>query len=303
MKVWAGEMYDMLIKEDNAGKLPEFVVSSQELQRVPLTLMSGANDVLPVCTRMNMLEKKVEEMVDNMANFTKGQLLLNKLQVPVPNDVSYANALQGANGGGLDGVHPLGTPVRPRVGSFADAAVIVQKRKQRELASVATPVRQPGQVVQPQTEGPHGGQGAKQVVVPKVPKKQCFGASKIKATGRADWAAPVEVFVSNTSPDITGDDVKVILKLCADDIKASEGNEFLADFTVKAAKCLTKPEIENPRTKCWKVSVPFRYKEYIMSDLAYPIGWSHRPWYPPKFKSKEEHESEQQAKRARQNNM
>ena len=47
-----------MMKEDNTGKLPEFVVSSQELQRVPLALMSGANDVVPVCTRMNLFEKE-----------------------------------------------------------------------------------------------------------------------------------------------------------------------------------------------------------------------------------------------------
>ena len=61
VKVWAAELYDYMMKEDNVGKLPEFVVSSHELQRVPLALMSGANDVLPVCTKMNILEKKMED--------------------------------------------------------------------------------------------------------------------------------------------------------------------------------------------------------------------------------------------------
>ena len=83
VKVWAAEMYDIMMKEDNVEKLPEFVVSSQELQRVPLALLSGANDVVPVCTRMNMLEKKMEEMVDTMTKFTKGQIL-SAVQIPVP---------------------------------------------------------------------------------------------------------------------------------------------------------------------------------------------------------------------------
>jgi hypothetical protein len=76
----------------------------------------------------------------------------------------------------------------------------------------------------------------------------------------------------------------------------------LADFEVKDAKCMTRSEIENPRTKCWRVSVPFKYKEYIMSDLAYPMGWSHRPFYPPKQKTREENEAEQLAKRNRLGN-
>jgi hypothetical protein len=80
-------------------------------------------------------------------------------------------------------------------------------------------------------------------------------------------------------------------------------NENLADFAVKDAKCLTRPDIENPRTKCWKVSVPFKFKDYILSDMAYPMGWCHRPFYPPKQKSKEEIEAEQLAKRSKQTAM
>ena len=62
---------------------------------------------------------------------------------------------------------------------------------------------------------------------------------------------------------------------------------------------MTRSNFENPRTKCWRVSVPFKYKEYILSDLAYPMGWCHMPFYHPKKKSKEELEAEQAAKRNR----
>ena len=118
------------------------------------------------------------------------------------------------------------------------------------------------------------------------------------ATAGSDWAAPVEVFISNTCPDLTGDDIKHILKLCADDAKAD--NKELESFTVKDVKCLTRSEIENPRTKCWRVSVPFKYKDYIMSDLAYPMGWGHRPFFPPKLKP--QHDNDQQSKRNRVEN-
>ena len=304
VKVWAGEMYDTLVKEDNVGKLPEFVVSSQDLQRVPMALMSGANDVVPVCTRMNMLEKKVEDMLETISKVSKGQLQ-NTLQVP---SMSYANAAQGTGGtntnqgaGTLAGALSLRTPVRTRAGSFGD---VVNKRKHVEVSPGPVSVGPPGNVVQPVPGGSQG-QAAKEVSGSGVrtQRKQCYGSSKVNTSGRADWAAPVDIFLSNTCPDITEDEIKEILKLCADDAKTSEGNEYLADFSVKGVKCLTRPEIENPRTKCWKVSVPFRYKEYIMSDIAYPMGWCHRPFYPPKPKSKEELDTEQPAKKTRDNNM
>ena len=314
VKVWAAEMYDIMMKEDNSEKLPEFVVSSQELQRVPLALLSGANDVVPICTKMNLLEKKMEDMVDTVTKLANGQVMSSG-QVPLvapgvyPGEGgSYANIVQGATG--INGVNSLpSTPVRPRVGSFGGAGV---KRKLGENVNTGntTPAGPNVQIEAGKVAGQSGaakgqdGPPRDQNRQQRTQRKQCFGTSKISATsGKADWAAPVEVFISNTSPDITEEDVKEILKMCADDVKSAEGNEHLSEFNVKNVKCLTRPDIENPRTKCWRVSVPFQYKEYILSDIAYPMGWSHRPFYPPKQKSKEEMDSEQQAKRTKQTTM
>ena len=196
---------------------------------------------------------------------------------------------------------PPGTPFRGRAGSFSDL-VNGGKRKHEENVSIAVTGVQHGVGDQTGQAGAGGGGpgvgGGSQP--PRVPRKQCFGASKVVATaGKADWAAPVEVFISNTSPDVTEEEIKEILKLCADDAKTVAGNEILEDFAVKNVKCLTRPEFENPRTKCWRVSVPFRFKEYIMSDVAYPMGWSHRPFYPPRQKPKEGSDAEQLAKRNR----
>jgi hypothetical protein len=140
VKVWGAEIYDIMMKEDYAEKLPEFVVSSQELQRVPLALLSGANDVVPICSRMNSLEKKMEDMVDTMMKFTKGQILSAMqasvaLSAPSPSG-SYAS-VAGQSGAvqpgvGQQGLRPPGTP-RVRVGSFSDVAAAL-KRKHEEVA-------------------------------------------------------------------------------------------------------------------------------------------------------------------------
>ena len=160
--------------------------------------------------------------------------------------------------------------------------------------------QQNSQVVHTGGNGTDGGWQLPEL--PHAARKQCYGSSKVVAKGRTDWAAPVEVFVSNTSPDISEEEIKEVLKLCADDANASQGTLELGDFIVKDVKCLTKPDLENPRTKCWKVSVPLKYREYIMSDLAYPVGCCHWPFYPPKQKSREEREAEQLAKRNKTDN-
>ena len=40
--------------------------------------------------------------------------------------------------------------------------------------------------------------------------------------------------------------------------------------------------IPNPRTLCWKVTVPHREREYMMKDESFPEGWAHRRFFPPR---------------------
>ena len=46
-------------------------------------------------------------------------------------------------------------------------------------------------------------------------------------------------------------------------------------------KCLNNLEVDpNPRTRCWKITVPYKIKELMVRDELYPTGWSHRQFYP-----------------------
>ena len=103
VKVWAGEIYDLMMKDENEDRVPEFAVSSQELQRVPLSLMSGANDVVPVCTRISTLENRMEKMMDEVSMFTMGKVL--SPQYPHVS-ASYGSAAAVE----VNGVQPPSTP-------------------------------------------------------------------------------------------------------------------------------------------------------------------------------------------------
>ena len=48
-------------------------------------------------------------------------------------------------------------------------------------------------------------------------------------------------------------------------------------MTVLDVECLTKEE--EPRTKCWKVVVPFKFKDLMERDELYPEGWRHRKFF------------------------
>ena len=63
------------------------------------------------------------------------------------------------------------------------------------------------------------------------------------------------------------------------------------DLIVLDVKCLTNFELNpNPRTKCWKITVPYKFKDIMTCDDLYYSGWTHRPYYPPKLNKAKRHQ-------------
>ena len=50
----------------------------------------------------------------------------------------------------------------------------------------------------------------------------------------------------------------------------------MSNFDVSDVELLTK---EKPRTKCWKVEVPYKHRELMEKDEMYPLGWRHRKFF------------------------
>ena len=50
---------------------------------------------------------------------------------------------------------------------------------------------------------------------------------------------------------------------------------------INEVKCLNNLETDpNPRTKCWRITVPFAFKSLMEDDNLFPAGWTHRKFYP-----------------------
>ena len=87
-------------------------------------------------------------------------------------------------------------------------------------------------------------------------------------------AAPVEIFVGNTNPRATEEKVKEVLLLSASMMPEKP------ELIINEVKCLNNLEVDpNPRTRCWKISVPYAWKDLMDDDNLYPAGWSHRKFY------------------------
>ena len=85
-------------------------------------------------------------------------------------------------------------------------------------------------------------------------------------------AAPLEFNVGNTTPKATPEIIKAVISKCA----AQLGKEV----QVLDVKCLTNG-FDNPRTKSWKVKVPYKYKWLMERNDLYPEGWTYRKFFAP----------------------
>ena len=134
------------------------------------------------------------------------------------------------------------------------------------------------------------GQGYQQVQPRR--RKTNFGKSKVTLEGVE--AAPIDIFVGNTNPRATEEKIKEVLILSAAQMPNNP------ELIINEVKCLNNLDIEpNPRTKCWRISVPYAFKDLVYDDNLYPAGWSHRPFYPAKNKKQQPGE----AVRGRQEHM
>ena len=105
-----------------------------------------------------------------------------------------------------------------------------------------------------------------------------FGSAVIDIEGVE--AAPVDFFVGNTTPNIDEDKVKeIILKCAALKLEGKPENIELKLEDVNV-KCLNNTKDEpNPRTKCWRITVPHIWREVMKRDEFFPRGWSHRAFH------------------------
>ena len=124
--------------------------------------------------------------------------------------------------------------------------------------------------------GGHGeGEGQFHVVPPRKPRKVTYGNSKVTMEGAE--AAPIEIYVGITNPKATSEIITKVMKKCAMNLPDR------VDLEILEVKCLNRLDIDpNPRTNCWKITVPCRFKELMARDDLYYCGWSHRQFFPPR---------------------
>ena len=96
-----------------------------------------------------------------------------------------------------------------------------------------------------------------------------FGTRVVDMEGAE--AAPVSFFIGNTNPKSVKESIEKVVLQCANE--NSENKLKVEDIEV-----ISVTKVDNPRTRCWKLTVPNMWRETFRDDSFWPMGWSHRPW-------------------------
>jgi hypothetical protein len=104
------------------------------------------------------------------------------------------------------------------------------------------------------------------------PRKTAGGSSKVMLEDLGEYQPSQQFYISNTPGHSSGDLIKKVLEKCSAPLLGGA-----AILTVLEVECLTKED--DPRTKCWKVVVPFKFKSLMDNDELYPEGWRHRKFF------------------------
>ena len=79
----------------------------------------------------------------------------------------------------------------------------------------------------------------------------------------------LQYYIGNTPGKATDEVIKKVLQRCAVPLMSDD-----AALVIESVQCLTKDL--DPRTRCWRVVVPHKFKEVMENNLLYPEGWKYR---------------------------
>ena len=292
--LYAKELVALVYELDKENRMPKVVVSSDMLYKVPFGKKGlSPSEVVPISARMNNIEEMVKKLSDSFTKFQKDY------QGSKTAEKSFADVAAG----GVAGIRPRGhaaasdrRTATPTVHVQSPSPIDWASHVERENGQV-TPrqhaLRQSSSHLEPRGSSsrsvspkrPREDDDADQFQKPKnrSPRKVAYGKSKVTIEGAE--AAPVEFYIGNTNPRATPDIISKVLKKCALDLPEK------VELEITDVKCLNNLQTDpSPRTKCWKITVPYRFKEFMYKDDLYYDGWTHRPFYPPRQNRAKRHQ-------------
>ena len=117
-------------------------------------------------------------------------------------------------------------------------------------------------------DGDGQGDGYRKQGRPRITAK---GASKVQVEGVGDYQPSLQFYIGNTPGRADSDVIKKVLAKCS--------QPLLEDGPLEVEEIELLTIEDNPRTKCWRVVVPYKYMSVMENPELYPDGWRYRRFF------------------------
>ena len=260
------DLVNLLLELDDQEKKPKIVIPSEQLGRIPLDALA-ISDERSVSARLESLEQSVRYVTSTMQRMmTMTSSPKDPASMPATQQPSVPQAEAG-----ISFVQGPVLPVPgPQAHSYAAAAATNPKqglqapRQVRERSVSPSQKRKHEEAVGDSGEGEGFRRQGR-------PRKTVQGASKVNVEGVGDYQPSLQYYVGNTPGKASSDVIKKVLEKCSEPL-ISDGQLVVEDIEL-----LT--QVENPRTKCWRIVVPYKYKNVMENPELYPDGWRYRKFF------------------------
>jgi hypothetical protein len=268
----AQDVVNTLEKLSSGATMPRFLVQSDDLPRVgPLLGAVSVGDERGVSARLEALEAAQRAGIDEVKRMVVASLARGAVVQPTAPDIvvtgplAYAAVAGGAGGpgGSVAGSAPAHRPPPPAQ----------QEQFFGRLSRATGAGRQAGQGARVERSTSKkrrlGEEGEWQDVAPRrKPRPRAkAGSGTADLEGYTDLAGPEHFWLGNTLPNTTPDMVRELLGKCAEGLSVE-------NFVINDVITLTKET--DPWSRTWRVTVPARLKDIMMTPAMYPRGWKHR---------------------------
>ena len=103
------------------------------------------------------------------------------------------------------------------------------------------------------------------------PRKRAQGSSKVQVEGVGDYQPSVQFYIGNTPGKAIPEVIKKVLAKCSEPLLTD------GPLEIEEIELLTLED--KPRTKCWRIVVPYKFLSLMENPELYPVGWRHRRFF------------------------
>ena len=266
------DLVNALLELDDQRKLPRILIPSDQLGRVPLDALA-ISDERSVGARLESLELCVRDVTSTMQRIlsTCSKQPVTSLPPAPPTEPVIS----------FDQCPSVPVPQAPSYAATAAAAAGVQAKQHLTV---------PGRQIRERSVSPSqkrklddaGGESDDGFRKPGRPRKTVKGASKVQVEGVGDYQPSLQYYVGNTPGKAGPEVIKKVLAKCSEPL--------LSDGPLQVEDIELLTQVENPRTKCWRIVVPYKYMSVMENPELYPDGWRYRKF----FGSRKIHEKNKQ---------